>query len=155
MERYCCSAFSTRISQRAGRAPCWSCLPWKAFMPKLSCLLPVWSHSTKYPSGFWLLAPSLLSVTLLLSLDVRLLSGLPGFDSWLSLKDWSAFGQEALQSTLNTTIPSESISLALMSWTATGWLDWPEDSANAKGYWEVGVFIKTVWEALNTCRIIT
>ena len=49
-------------------------------------------------SDSWL--PSLPSVTLLLSLDMMLLSGLSGFDSWLSLKDWPDFGQEALQSTL-------------------------------------------------------
>lgn len=93
-----------------------------------SCLVrfPFDHTQTQYPSGFCLLAPSLPSVTPLLSLDVRLLSGLPGFDSWLSLKGWPDFGQEALQSTLNTTVPSESISLALMSWTAAGWLDWPE-----------------------------
>lgn len=39
--------------------PCWSCLFWKAVVPKLSCLLPTWSHSN--PISVWLLTLGSLS----------------------------------------------------------------------------------------------
>lgn len=43
--------------------------------------------SSTHPA-FCLLTPSLSSMTLLYSLDLMPLSGLPGFDSWFSLKDF-------------------------------------------------------------------
>lgn len=73
----------------------------------------IWPHST--PVSIWLLTLGSIStsLSLLLSLDLILLSGLPGFDSWLPLKD---FGQEVLQITLNVMISLESVSLAWICW---------------------------------------
>lgn len=90
-------------------------------------------HST--PVSIWFLTVGSIctSLSLFLPLDLILLSGLPGFDFWLSLK---GFG---------LTLANKCFSKPWMWWfpwnlflwlkyagPATGCLDWPEDSANAK-----------------------
>lgn len=86
---------------------------------------------------------------LLHSLDLMLLSGLPGSDLWLFRQRlWLDFEQEAVQSTLNVPISSESISLALVSWTNNrlAWL--PVDSVMQKSIEKWGCsswFYQKLW----------
>lgn len=78
----------------------------------------IWPHSNSI--SIWLLTLASFSAFS----DPASLSGLDAsfWSTWLWLlafpqRLWPDFGQEALQSTLNIPISSESISLALISWT--------------------------------------
>ena len=86
----CCGAFSANINGAIGRAlvsmlilPCLESSCGKAVL-----FASIWSHSNSI--SIWLLTLGSFSaiMTLLLSLDLVPLSGLPGFDSWLFLKDF-------------------------------------------------------------------
>ena len=155
---YCCGAFSANINGSYWKSTgihvdlalfekqlCQGCLV---------CLYLITLKFTIYlASDSWLF---------LCYYDPASLSGLGAsfWSTWLWLlaspqRLWPGFWQEALQSILNVLLSSESISLPLISWTNNK-LSWLASGfSDAKKHWEMVMFTRALWEALNWCRIIS
>lgn len=124
-------------------------------MPKLSCLPPSDHTQIQYPSGFWLLAPSLPSMT----------ASLSGFDAsfWSTWLWLVAFPSKTLARlwTGSCSEHPECADFFRIYFLGSSKLDQQQTGltasglSNAKEHWEMGVFIMVLSEALNSCRIIS
>ena len=156
--RYCHNnAFSTNISG----ADCYSpgihvdLVLFECSCAKAVLFAPIWPRSA--PVSIWLLALGSIPapVTLLLSLDLMLfflvsLALTLGFPWRILACLWTGSSSE---------YPEYDDFLRICFSGSNeldqGCLDWPEDSANAKEYWEMGVFMRVLLGVLNSWRIIS